>query len=196
NMGSYKSKNITLYNYPELKINVLRWWESLFLSPNELSKKGILPAPNRYKSELKRCDSITAIMLTEGFRALWLSFPVDLINNATTEDIERWAIIVAILVYITQDSEKHFATIAGEKDESKKSCISESRFLQLQSSRTYDEFIRRLRRILIQIKGKSSVLSMCKDIEKWVLEKQRFSSIQTNKQIIIEWAMKYYQAAI
>ncbi|EMB6140781.1 hypothetical protein OUM58_003518, partial [Proteus mirabilis] len=108
-MGSYKSKNITLYNYPELKINVLRWWESLFLSPNELSKKGILPAPNRYKSELKRCDSITAIMLTEGFRALWLSFPVDLINNATTEDIERWAIIVAILVYITQDSEKHFA---------------------------------------------------------------------------------------
>lgn len=37
---------------------------------------------------------------------------------------------------------------------------------------------------------------MCKDIEKWVLEKQRFSSIQTNKQIIIEWAMKYYQAAI
>lgn len=29
-MGSYKSKNITLYNYPELKINVLRWWESLF----------------------------------------------------------------------------------------------------------------------------------------------------------------------
>lgn len=195
-MGSYKLDNITLYGYPELQSNVLRWWESLFLSSDELSKKGIVPAPSRYKAELKRCESITAIMLTEGFRALWLSFPSELIDRAKTEDIERWAVITAVLVYITQNGEKHFATIAGEKDESKKSCISESRFLQLQSSRNYDEFIRRLRRILIQIKGKLSVLSMCKDLEKWVLEKQRIRSVQASEQVIVEWTMKYYQAAI
>ncbi|HCH50381.1 MAG TPA: type I-E CRISPR-associated protein Cse2/CasB [Proteus sp.] len=195
-MGFYKSDNITLYSHPELQTIVLRWWESLFLSPDELRKKGIAPAPSRYKAELKRCESITAIMLTEGFRSLWLSFPPDLINQAKTEDIERWATIVAVLVYITQNSDKHFATVAGEKDDSKKSIISESRFLQLQSSRTHDEFIRRLRRILIQIKGKTDVLLMSKDIEKWVLEKQKIRSVQTNKQIIVEWAMKYYQAAI
>ncbi len=195
-MGAYKLDNITLYGYQELQSNVLRWWESLFLSSDELNKKGIISAPSRYKAELKRCESITAIMLTEGFRALWLSFPSELINQAKTEDIERWAVIVAVLVYITQNGEKHFATIAGEKDESKKSCISESRFLQLQSSRNYDEFIRRLRRILIQIKGKSSVLSMCKDLEKWVLEKQQIRSVQASEQVIVEWAMKYYRAAI
>ncbi|HEJ9659853.1 TPA: type I-E CRISPR-associated protein Cse2/CasB [Proteus mirabilis] len=195
-MKSYKSDSITLYHNPELQKNVLCWWESLFLSPDELRKKGIMPAPSRYKAELKRCESITAIMLTEGFRSLWLSFPIELIKQAKSEDIERWATIVATLVYITQNSDKHFATVAGEKDESKKSIISESRFLQLQSSRTYDEFIRRLRRILIQIKGKSSVLSMSKDVEKWVLEKQRIRSVKTNKQVIVEWAMKYYQAAI
>ncbi|WP_100158466.1 type I-E CRISPR-associated protein Cse2/CasB [Proteus columbae] len=195
-MELYQSNNITLYNHPELKTCVLRWWESLFLSPDELRKKNILPAPNRYKAELKRCDSITAIMLTEGFRALWLSFPSELINQASREDIERWAVIAAVLVYVTQNSEKHFATIAGEKDDSKKSAISESRFLQLQSSRTYDEFIRRLRRILIQIKGKAAISSISQDIEKWVLEKQRIRFVQTNKQIIVEWAMKYYQAAV
>ncbi|MEB6855776.1 type I-E CRISPR-associated protein Cse2/CasB [Proteus cibi] len=195
-MGFYKSDNITLHNHPELQANVLRWWESLFLSPDELRKKGIPPAPNEYKAELKRCESITAIMLTEGFRALWLSFPTDLINQAKTEDIERWATITAVLVYITQNSDKHFATVAGEKDESKKSIISESRFLQLQSSRTNDEFIRRLRRILIQIKGKTSVFSMCKDIEKWILEKQRIRTVKNNQKVIVEWAMKYYQAAI
>lgn len=195
-MGFSKADNLTLYAHPELERNILNWWSSLFLSFDELKKKGISPAPSRYKAELKRCQTMTAVMLTEGFRSLWLSFPTELIKQAKKEDIERWAMIVAVLVYINTNSDKHFATVAGGKGESDKSIVSESRFLQLQSSRTEEEFLRRIRRILLQIKGNTSVILIAKDIEHWLLEKEKKRLVRPNQQVIVQWAMKYYQAAL
>jgi CRISPR system Cascade subunit CasB len=51
-----------------LQHRVLRWWQSMYLSPNELYKKGIMPAQNAQKAQLKRCRDIDAVMLTPGSR--------------------------------------------------------------------------------------------------------------------------------
>jgi hypothetical protein len=66
---------------------ILRWWQSMFLSTEQLKEKGIMPAPSAHKAQLRRADSLDAVMLTAGFRALWLSLPEDLIADKPEEKV-------------------------------------------------------------------------------------------------------------
>ena len=92
-----------------------RWWQAMFLSENELKKLGIRPAPSAQKAQLKRCVNIDAAMLTDGFRALWLSFPEEFANESKPELIECWAAIALTLVFVKQNSEVELASLAGQK---------------------------------------------------------------------------------
>ncbi|WP_338804479.1 type I-E CRISPR-associated protein Cse2/CasB [Xenorhabdus griffiniae] len=174
---------------------LLRWWESMFLSSEELKKKEIPPAPTLFKAELKRCQDIEAATLTEGFRALWFSLPEDIIKEAQQQTVMRWAMIAITLVYVKTNTTTNLATAAGTKTENDKPIVSTHRFAQLQSAKTPDEFIMRLRRILQQLKGQVSVLSLAKDIEQWLREYHQPRAYRANKRLCVQWAMDYYKAA-
>lgn len=174
---------------------VQRWWQCMFLSPDELKKTGMFPAPTAHRAQLKRCDSIDAAMLTEGFRKLWFSLPEEITEKAKSTEIECWATIAATLVYVKNDSNTKLAEAAGSKAGGEKSVVSELRFAQLQDAKTPDDFLRRLRRILQQIKGDISVVSLAQDIEQWFKEHNTLRPRKADKRIAVQWAMDYYRAA-
>ncbi|SFN47995.1 type I-E CRISPR-associated protein Cse2/CasB [Xenorhabdus japonica] len=197
---------------------LMRWWESMFLSPSELKEKKITPAPTLYKAELKRCQDIDAVTLAEGFRALWFNLPKDITGitkeNVTEENITEesaaeteiteetkqknmilWAMIAMTLVYVKINTTINLATAAGTKTENDKPIVSTHRFAQLQAAKTPEEFIIRLRRILQQLKGQVSVLSLARDIEQWMKEQHQPRPRRANKRLSVQWAMDYYKAA-
>jgi len=179
----------------EIELVVLRWWQSMFLPPDELKEKGNFPASTAQKAQLKRCESIDSAMLSEGFRTLWFALPESLTAAAKSSDIECWATIAAALVYVKKNSKNKLAAAAGSKAEGDKSVVSELRFAQLQGAKTPEDFLRRLRRILQQIKGDVSVTSLAKDIEQWFSEYNALRPRKADKRIAVQWAIDYYRAA-
>lgn len=176
------------------KMVILRWWQSMFLPAEKLREKGIIPAPTSHKAQLKRADGVDAVMLTEGFRALWLNLPEEVIATNNFQKIECFAAIASVLVQVKTDANERLAIVAGKKSEGDKSVVSEMRFSQLMNAKTPDDFIRRLRRILQQVKGEAAVVALAKDIEGWFLEYYGFRPNQPSKRISVQWAMDYYRA--
>ncbi|PHM69421.1 type I-E CRISPR-associated protein Cse2/CasB [Xenorhabdus kozodoii] len=175
---------------------LLRWWESMFLSPSELKEKNIPPAPTLYKAELKRCQDIDAATLTEGFQALWCSLPDDITKEKEGQNtLTLWAMIAITLVYVKTNTTTNLATAAGTKTENDKPIVSLHRFAQLQAAKTPAEFITRLRRILQQLKGQVSVLSLAKDITQWLEEFHQPRAYRANKRLCVKWTMDYYKAS-
>lgn len=180
-------------------IKVLRWWQSMFLAADELKEKGIIPASTAYKANLRRCESADAVMLTEGFRALWLSLDDNVTTNeyakVNAQNIECWATIAAILVHVKEDREINLAKAAGTKGDGDKSIVSELRFSQLQNAKTPEDFLRRMRRIVQQLKGKVSVAALADDVHRWFSEHYQLKPRAADKRISVKWAMEYYRAA-
>lgn len=176
-----------------------RWWQSMVLSPAELQQLHILPAPTVYKARLRRCATPEAAMLTEGFKALWFLLPEEITEQEkdyiAAQNMECWASIAAALVNVKTDTKRDIAYEAGKKVEGDKSVVSELRFNQLQNAQTSEEFLRRLRRILHQIKGKVSPEQLIDDIDQWVREHYSFRPRKAEKRIAVRWAMSYYRAA-
>tara|TARA_R110002167_G_scaffold29556_3_gene98647 strand:- start:1074 stop:1628 length:555 start_codon:yes stop_codon:yes gene_type:complete len=179
----------------KMEVVILRWWQSMFLSAEQLKGKGIIPAPTAHKAQLKRAESLDSVMLTEGFRSLWLSLPDELVASATSEKMESIAAVAAALIQVKNNTTAKLASVAGQRVDGDKSKVSELRFSQLQNAKTPDDFIRRLRRILQQVKGEVAVVALAKDIEMWFLEYYGTRPNQASKRISVQWAMDYYRAA-
>ncbi|MBJ7550099.1 type I-E CRISPR-associated protein Cse2/CasB [Marinomonas ostreistagni] len=178
---------------------VLRWWQSMFEDSATLKAKGNVPAPTSHKAQLKRCDSADAVMLQEGFRMLWL----ELLNQGledSSQNLEAWATVAAVLVHIKQDNGEKLASQAGKKvnkhgEPAEKSIVSELRFAKLQNAPTPDDFLKRIRRIVLQLDGKASPTKVADDILQWFDEFYAWSPRKADKRISVRWAMDYYQAA-
>lgn len=175
---------------------VLRWWQGMNLPPAELKKQHIPPSPTSYRAQLRRCESVDAAMFTEGFRDLWFKLGEEITGgDYVDKQMEIWAVISALLVHVRKDTKQNFAFRAGRKTDSAKSVVSELRFAQLQNSKTPDEFLRRMRRILKQINGEVSVKDLSSDIFQWFFEHNQFRPRKADKRISVRWAMDYYRAA-
>ncbi len=177
------------------KIAVSRWWKSMMLSPEELKKeKGILPAPTVYKAQLRRCNTDESTILSEGFRSLWSSLPTE-ITDKSEFTMTRWSVIAQVLVCVKTASENSIAFEAGKKETGDKSIVSELRFAQLQNAKTSDELVVRLRRILQQVKGKTSPVKIAIDIERWFVEQNNNQPHKASERLAVRWAMDYYKSA-
>ena len=175
----------------------LRWWKSMYASAGELKKEGIHAAPTAWKAELKRAESIDSVLLSQGFRALWLSLSSDISEGSDKqvgENMLCWAAVAGALVSVSDNNTESFAKLAGKKADGDKPVVSEMRFAQLQQAQTPDEFLRRMRRILKQLKGKASVTQLAKDTCIWYQELTSNYPRQADKRIAVRWAMDYYQA--
>lgn len=179
----------------KIQKQVLRWWQSMNLSSDQLKAKGIQSAPTSHKAQLKRCESLDAAMLTEGFRALWLSLPDDISESNNARTIECWAGIAATLAYVRTDNQIKLAQAAGKKGDGDKSIVSELRFSQLQNAKTPEDFLRRMRRIVQQLKGEVSVINLADGIQQWFDEHYQLRPRAADKRIAVKWAMDYYRAA-
>jgi len=174
---------------------VLRWWQSMMLPVSKLSSLHVQPAPSSHKAQLKRCESADAVMLTEGFRALWLNLSDEIIDANNSKNIECWATIAAVLVYVKNESKNKLAVAAGKRGDGDKSVVSELRFSQLQNAKTPDDFLRRLRRIIQQVKGDVSAVNLAENIDQWFSEYNQLLPRKADKRISVQWAMDYYRAA-
>ena len=105
-----------------------------------------------------------------------------------------WAAVAGALVSISENHGESFAKLAGKRVEGDKPIVSEMRFAQLQQSQTPEEFLRRIRRILKQLKGKASVVQLAKDTCYWNQELTSHYPKHADKRIAVRWAMEYYQA--
>jgi len=174
---------------------VLRWWRSMMLSAVKLKEMHIQPASTSHKAQLRRCESADTAMLTEGFRELWLNLSDEITQSNNSTDIECWATIAVALVYVKSESKNKLAVAAGKKGNGDKSVVSELRFSQLQNAKTSEEFLRRLRRIIQQVKGDVSALNLAEDIHQWFAEHGQLRPRKADKRVSVKWAMDYYQAA-
>jgi CRISPR system Cascade subunit CasB len=179
---------------------VLRWWQSMMLPPEQLKSKGIQAAPSGYKAQLRRSDSIDEAMLTEAFRSLWLALDDEVTQLRQSpvrqsKTIECWATLAAVLVHVKSNSEYKLAVAAGKKGDGDKSIVSELRFSQLQNAKTPADFLRRLRRIVQQLKGEVAVVSLAENILQWFAEHEQLRPRAADKRISVQWAMDYYRAA-
>ena len=175
----------------------LRWWKSMYASASELKKEGIQAAPTAWKAELKRAESIDAVLLSQGFRALWLSLSSDITEGSdkqVSENMLCWAAVAGALVSVSDNHTESFAKLAGRKGDGDKPVVSELRFAQLQQAQAPEEFLRRIRRILKQLKGKASVTHLAKDTCCWYQELTSNYPREADKRIAVRWAMDYYQA--
>mgnify|MGYP000263802068 CR=1 FL=1 len=177
------------------KSATLRWWQSMMLSSAELTAKHIKPAPSAYKARLRRCETAEAAMLTDGFNALWFSLPEKVTNTDKPQDMLRWACIAVALSHVKSTTGKSIASEAGKNGDADKSIVSELRFSQLQNAKTPEEFLRRLRRVIQQLKGGVSPVSLAEDIYQWFAEHDQFRPRRADKRIAVRWAMEYYRAA-
>ena len=175
----------------------LRWWKSMYASAGELKKEGIQAAPTAWKAELKRAESIDAVLLTQGFRALWLSLSSEITGGnekQVGENMLCWAAVAGALVSVSDNHTESFAKLAGKRGDGDKPVVSEMRFAQLQQAQTPEEFLRRIRRIVKQLNGNVSVVQLAKDTCNWYQELTSNYPRQADKRIAVRWAMDYYQA--
>ncbi len=174
---------------------VIRWWETMFLPADQLKEKGLVPAPSAHKAQLRRCESADAAMLSEGFRVLWMSLDDAVKDNAMEQKLVSWATIAAVLVHVKRNRSISLAAAAGSKGDGDKPIVSELRFSKLQNAKTPEDFLRRIRRIVQQLKGELDVKTLADNIHQWFDEFYQFRPRKADKRIAVKWAMDYYRAA-
>lgn len=195
-MSTIKTYSKDLFSL-ELAYPLMRWWQSIHLSEQELKEleHPIKPAPTKYRAELKRCSTAEQVMLTEGFRTLWLV----LINKVDSKElnIEAWATVVGVLAEVRYQTEQNFAHELGViNPDTDKPMVSELRFQQLQSSKTSEELLQRFRRLVKQLSNKANPISVADDILCWHQEQQGIFAKETEHKLAIRWARGYYEAAL
>ena len=178
-------------------MELYRWWRSIACSPEELKADGIQPAPTVYRAELKRAASPDAVLLTSGFRALWLSLPQEVREEkARPWTPLAWATVAGVLSLVRTNMDGRFGSALGQIDPgTDKPRVSELRFAQLQGAKTPEDFYRRLCRIIRQLKGSAPVMPLAKDILTWYGEHYSKLPERADKRLSVTWAMDYYRAA-
>lgn len=171
------------------------WWKQLHglkvegASPSRVNQRGA-------RAELRRSDTLDAVLLTEGFRNLWQGLGKT--GRRRDRDLLAWACVAAALAEVRgQPSAKNttFAQCLGaQKEKTGKPLMSELRFAQLQKSHSGDDFLRRLRRALALINKTAPVLSLADNILHWFGEQQDNLGVKPMDRLAVRWASDYFTA--
>lgn len=179
----------------EVRTVVLQWWQRLH--GLQESDDGQFRANQRgARAELRRSDSLDALLLTEGFRNLWQALGQT--GQRRDKDMLAWSCVAAALAEVRGPAaakEASFAQCLGEqKGTTGKPYMSELRFSQLQKSRSGDDFLRRMRRALALIDQTAPVLSLADGILHWFDEQQGNKSSRPLNRLAVRWATEYFTA--
>ncbi|EKF75778.1 hypothetical protein A11A3_02877 [Alcanivorax hongdengensis A-11-3] len=162
---------------------VLKWWRQLE------EQRGA-------RAELRRSETLDAVLLTEGFRHLWQALAQT--SERRDRDMLAWACVAAALADVREQpaaKDVSFARRLGEqKEKTGKPYMSEMRFAQLQKSRSGDDFLMRLRRALALINKTAPVLSLTDNILHWFQEQQSNQGSRPMDRLAVRWATEYFTA--
>ncbi|MBA4720468.1 MAG: type I-E CRISPR-associated protein Cse2/CasB [Alcanivorax sp.] len=175
----------TTFSYPlrdkAAREGVLRWWSNLE------HQRGA-------RAELRRCHTVDAVLLTEGFRNLWQALEHS--EGRRDTDMLAWACVAAALAAVRQEPADKNRTLAeclgAQKEKTGKPCVSELRFAQLQKSRDQDAFLRRLRRALALIGKTAPVLSLAESVLLWFREQKGDRAWKPQDRLAVRWATDYF----
>lgn len=191
------------YLSPEEAALIRRWHMSMNAAPSELNKQGIPKASSGQRARLCRAESIPALMMTDGFRALWGH--IQELDDRQPDDqknayLQRqyaplaWACIAGVLATVRNNHPKSLAQLAGEPN-GNQSLVSELRFQQLQTAPDEEELLRRLRRLMLMLDRTVSLSRVADDILCWFSEQHQRVPRDVEKRIALKWATEYYRAA-
>jgi CRISPR system Cascade subunit CasB len=167
---------------------VHRWWQRLHGDP----AGGQSALPPAARAMLRRAYTVDDTLLSEGFRHLWFALPDNLRKGWR---MSAWGAIAAVLADVDSHiAGKSFAATLGAQNEpgSGKPIMSELRFSQLQHSRDLDELLRRLRRAVHLLDGKTNVVSLADDILHWHQEQTFGSDTRPQQHLPVRWATDYF----
>lgn len=181
---------------------VRHWWQRLTLSAEELKKHAkVPPLPKGVRATLRRCDTVEAAMLTEGFRLLWnrveslesrISLPRD-------TRLQAWASIALVLAELREEGVNTTlgSQLGKQKKETGKPHMSELRFQRLLACRSPEELITHLRRALALIDKRGvSVVYLADNVALWWAERWRESrglaASRPTQRLAFQWANDYF----
>jgi CRISPR system Cascade subunit CasB len=168
---------------PSAREAVLKWWKKLEEQRGD-------------RAELRRGDTLDAVLLTEGFRKLWQTLGQT--GQYRESDMLAWACVAAALADVREQPATKNATFAqclgDQKENTGKPCMSELRFAQLQKSRSGDDFLMRLRRALALINKTAPVLSLADNILHWFQEQRNNRGARPMDRLAVRWATEYFTA--
>ncbi|WP_123589370.1 type I-E CRISPR-associated protein Cse2/CasB [Salinisphaera orenii] len=177
---------------------VRRWWQRLALTPAEAEKIGLAVRPwsPGLRAVLRRSETPEAAAMTEGFRRLWYTQQKAAGDDADNLNIAAWACVAMLLAEVKGDAVgQSFAAEAGkEQGDTGEPVVSALRFQQLQESRSPEELVRRLRRVLAMLRGSSlSPVLLADDVLLWFAERagQRWPD-DPGKRLAFRWAEAYF----
>lgn len=164
------------------------WWRRL----HGEAAGGKAPLSPAARALLRRARTVDDTLLNDGFRQLWFALP-----EAARKgwQMPAWGGVAAVLADVESDvSGKTFAATLGAQSDhgSGKPVLSELRFSQLQHSRDLDELLRRLRRAVHLLDGKTSALSLADNILHWHQEHEFGPSVRPQHHLPVRWATDYF----
>ncbi|MCE8026879.1 type I-E CRISPR-associated protein Cse2/CasB [Billgrantia aerodenitrificans] len=178
------------------------WWQRLTLPAAELKAFSDAPPwPKGVRATLRRCDTVEAAMLTEGFRLLWhrLSAPEGEGEKQRNYRLQTWACIALVLAEVRAESPG--ATLGSQlgkqKKETGKPHMSELRFQRLLACRSPEELITHLRRALALIDKRGvSAVYLADNVALWWAERWResqgWAASRPSQRLSFQWANDYF----
>lgn len=160
---------------------ILTWWNSL-------------EHDSGLRAELRRAESPSDVIFTDGFRVLFKKMKET--KWANEKYIIALATVAGVLSIVkVNDSSKLFAEQCAQGSEHP--VVSEMRFSALQKSRNIDELFTRMRRIIHQLGETANILSLADDIFHWFEEMVLHNEDNDVQNTIrMRWGMGYFLNAV
>lgn len=182
---------------PDEGFRVRLWWQRLTLSPQDLMAYTQAPPwPKGVRARLRRCESVEAAMLSDGFRQLWQQLP-EQSPRYRDEHLQLWTCIALLLAEVRSETPNVSlgSRLGQEKNGTGKPRMSELRFQQLMDCHSPQELVQRLRRALALIdKCDISVVHLADNIALWWREYLGQPAAQPTKRLGFVWASDYFEA--
>lgn len=182
---------------PDEGFRVRLWWQRLTLSPQDLMAYTQAPPwPKGVRARLRRCESVEAAMLSDGFRQLWQQLP-EQSPRYRDEHLQLWTCIALLLAEVRSETPNVSlgSRLGQEKNGTGKPRMSELRFQQLMDCHSPQELVQRLRRALALIdKCDISVVHLADNIALWWREYLGQPAPQPTKRLGFVWASDYFEA--
>jgi len=140
---------------------------------------------------LRRATKADDVLLSPAFAHFLAAMPK---SWSEPKQLYNSAFVSAIIARIKNDETSFATSLAKPKLGGSKSAVSELRFMQLQKSKTVDEFFTRLNRSLAIIDRETSIVSVADSILHWLHEHQTCEDKEPKKRLAVRWATDYYQA--
>ena len=178
---------MTEQKYYHLPLNyhaLVDWHKSLY------SNKGD-------RAELRRCATPDDVLLTKGFRTILQSS--GRVNDFNEFELIALACAAGVLSHVKEHDENasSFARqMAKNKEGSDKPIVSELRLSRLQKSYSWEEFYRRLIRVIKMLDNKLNVLAIADAIFHWGKEFDGNYAPQPMNRLQVKWANEYYQVLL